>query len=172
MRRRLSKRRLKRQRKFIILGSFVLLLGLSAGYAAFSTNISLNVKGNIKVTPDSCFIVSDNRGGTGTITDYDKSCGTKVKIPSMITYIYQYNFYGSQAKSVKLNEGLKYISSHAFGGGNNYFESIDIPSTVTYIESDTFYHNSNLKVININTAEGSLEEAPWGASGATVNWTN
>lgn len=50
MRRRhgFSRLRVKKQRRVIIILSFVLFLCLSVGYSAFSTDINLNVKGNIK----------------------------------------------------------------------------------------------------------------------------
>ena len=83
-RKRLHRRELKRQRKIIVLSLFTVLLCLSIGYAAFSTNINMSAKGNISTTPSSCFTVSDNGDGTGTITDYDASCGSKVKIPNQI----------------------------------------------------------------------------------------
>ncbi len=40
--------RRKKQKKFLILGSLFLLLFLCVGYAAFSTQLSLRAKGNIK----------------------------------------------------------------------------------------------------------------------------
>lgn len=50
---------------------------MSIGYASFSTNISLSAKGKV-------YKVSDNGDGTVTITDYDKTCGSEVNIPSTI----------------------------------------------------------------------------------------
>ena len=48
MHRRVSRKHLKKQRNFVILSLFVLLLCLSFGYAAFETNINLKAKGNLK----------------------------------------------------------------------------------------------------------------------------
>ena len=42
------KRRKNKQRKILIIGSLSILLFLCVGYAAFSTNLSLTAKGNIK----------------------------------------------------------------------------------------------------------------------------
>ena len=50
--------RRKKQKKLIIIGSMSLLLFLCVGYAAFSTNLSLKAKGNIKERTD--FYVSAN----------------------------------------------------------------------------------------------------------------
>ena len=47
-RRRLHRRETKRQRKIIILSLLTVLLCFSFGYAAFSTNIKMNAKGNLK----------------------------------------------------------------------------------------------------------------------------
>lgn len=46
--RRIGRQRRKKQNKILIIGSLSLLLFLCVGYAAFSTNISLKAKGNIK----------------------------------------------------------------------------------------------------------------------------
>ncbi len=47
--RRLRGRELKKHRKFLIIGIISLICIFSVGYAAFSTNISVNVKGNTKI---------------------------------------------------------------------------------------------------------------------------
>lgn len=46
--RRIGRYRSKKQRKILIIGSLSLLLFLCVGYAAFSTNLSITAKGNIK----------------------------------------------------------------------------------------------------------------------------
>ena len=50
--------RRKKKNKIIIIGSLSLLLCMCVGYAAFSTNLSITAKGNIKERTD--FYVSDN----------------------------------------------------------------------------------------------------------------
>ena len=47
----MRKKKLKKQKRLLIIGTFTLLIFLSVGYAAFSTTISLNAKGNIKELP-------------------------------------------------------------------------------------------------------------------------
>lgn len=49
--RRTRRGRLKRQKNLIIIGSFSVLLFLSVGYAAFSTTVKLNAKGNVHPAP-------------------------------------------------------------------------------------------------------------------------
>ena len=55
---KIGRYRRKKQKKLIIIGSMSLLLFLCVGYAAFSTNLSMNAKGNIKERTD--FYVSAN----------------------------------------------------------------------------------------------------------------
>ena len=47
-RRRLHRRGAKKQKKIIILSLFTILLIMAIGYGAFSTNINLSAKGNLK----------------------------------------------------------------------------------------------------------------------------
>ena len=46
--RRIKNRKNKKQKKVLIIGSLSLLLFLCVGYAAFSTNLTITAKGNIK----------------------------------------------------------------------------------------------------------------------------
>ncbi len=48
----MRKRNIKKQKKAIIIGSLGLVLFLYVGYAAFSTNLNLNAKGNIVILKD------------------------------------------------------------------------------------------------------------------------
>lgn len=70
-RRRLRRRQLKKQKKIIIVSSIVLLFGLSVGYSAFSTQINLNAKGNIKQKPFSIDKLKDKvvTSGDGLYAD-------------------------------------------------------------------------------------------------------
>ena len=68
MKRTFGRYRRKKQKKILIIGSISLLLFLCVGYAAFSTNLSLTAKGNIKDRHD--LYVSSNGSdttGNGTI---------------------------------------------------------------------------------------------------------
>ncbi len=201
-RRKLYRKEAKKQKIILIISLFTVLLCLMVGYSAFSTKVSLNVKGNIGTTPDICFKVSDNGDGTGTIIDYDKNCGTKVKIPSKIngltitkivstegyesdksfnrkdisylwlpdtlTYIGNFAFDGNKLTHIKIPDEVTYIGAHAFQ--NNSFISVTIPSTIKRIGNNIFSQNVALKTINIKRKEGTVGNAPWGATNATVNW--
>ena len=63
----MRKRNIKRQKKTIIIGSLSLLLFLCVWYAAFSTNLNLNVKGNIVILKD-LYVASfgSDTSGNGT----------------------------------------------------------------------------------------------------------
>ena len=72
-------------------------------------------------------------------------------------------------KTLTLNEGLEIISDNAFQ--NNSFTSVTIPSTIKRIGNNIFSQNVALKTISIKRKEGTVGNAPWGATNATVNWT-
>ena len=141
---------IKKYKKVLILSLFVLVISLSIGYAAFNTNINLKTKGNIKVTDESCFTVFDNGDGTGTITDYDTSCGLKVKIPSTInnltiTKIGEAKYNGSiyvgafaykKLEAVIFPDTLEEIGFSSFSSNN--IESIILPDSVKKIDSHAF----------------------------------
>lgn len=48
--------------------------------------------------------------------------------------------------------------------------TINIPSTIQSIGS-TAFENTKITTINIDKPANSISGAPWGATGATVNWT-
>lgn len=133
-RKRLHRREIKRQRKIIILSLFTVLIFLSIGYASFSTNISLSVKGKV-------YKVSDNGDGTVTITNYDKTCGSEVNIPSTIrgltvTRIADGNWNFSCTTG--------FCAYWPFTNKN--ITSITMPDTITYIRGRAFEYNQITKV--------------------------
>ena len=50
--RRTRRKREKYKKKIIVISVFLFLIIMTSGYAAFSTNISLHAKGNIKCHPE------------------------------------------------------------------------------------------------------------------------
>lgn len=114
---------------------------------------------------------------------------TRVVIPNSIESILEYSFYGCD----KLNEvviepavepelgkkgkGLKYIADYAFG--SDELTEITIPASVKTIGRNAFANCPNLRVINIaeypkshvsDLSSDSIENAPWGAPNARVNY--
>ena len=49
--RRIRRKKEKQKKKIIIISAFLFLIIMTSGYAAFSTNITINAKGNIKCNP-------------------------------------------------------------------------------------------------------------------------
>ncbi len=142
MRRKHRRRKYNKQKRIITLSLFIIMVCLSVGYAAFSTNINLSAKGNISRTPSSCFTVSDNGDGTGTITDYDAStCGTKVNIPSKINNL----------TITKIGDGTSTKINGTYDNNDPFtekkIETVIFPDTITYIGVISFFGNKLTKVV-------------------------
>ena len=146
------KRKRKKGLNKVIIISSIFVFCLITAYSAFNTNIKLNAKGNVKVTDENCFTITDNGDGTATIEDYDKSCGTKVKIPSKIngltvTKLADVPIVASTTKgfankditNVWFPDTLTYIGNMQFFADK--ITEIDIPDSVTYIGEQTFSGN-------------------------------
>ena len=158
MRRRQKNRK---QVRMVVGLSICLLLMMSVGYAAFSTNLTLNAKGNILTTPEECFTVTDNGDGTGTITNYDISCGKKVKIPSkinnltitkigdgtLINGVSDGPFTHKKITTVVFPETLTYIGYISFF--DSVLKRITIPSSVREIKSQAFAF-SPIETVELN----------------------
>ncbi len=151
------KRRKNKQTKFIIFASLSLLFILTVGYAAFSTNLNIAAKGNVVVTKEECFTISDNGDGTAAITNYDESCGQKVKIPKTIK--------GLTVTSLADGTGLGAGATGPFTRKN--VTTVILPDTITYIGSIAFFQSkltkinfpSSLKTINFQAfGYAQLEE--------------
>lgn len=156
----------------MVIYTVLLFLGLCVGYAVFSTGIDLSVSGNFKVTADECFSVTDNGAGTGTIDNYDTSCGNKVNIPQSINGLSITKIgdtYGDSSATkvftnkeivkVILPKGLTYIGNYAFYGDK--LKSIDIPSRITHICNFTFY-GTNLSSVTFNEGLWYIGEHAFG----------
>ena len=142
MRKKHRQRKYNKQKRIIIISLFLIITSLSIGYAAFSTGINLNAKGNISTTPSSCFTISDNGDGTGTITNYDvDTCGTKVKIPSKINNLTITKI--GDGTSTKVNGS--YYNTGPFV--QKKIETVIFPGTMTYIGEIAFFGNKLTKVI-------------------------
>lgn len=199
MRKRLTRKaKNKRKKQIIILSTTCLLLVLTVGYAAFSTNLNLKAKGNIQITDPSCFTVSDNGDGTGTIENYNKDCGTKVRVPEIINgltitkladtsgdYEATNVFANKNITNLWLPNTITYIGNWSVF--NNKLTTIDIPEGVTYIGSHAFYRNNltgkldlpnNLKTIgNVafhwnNITEVNIPSSVTTLGGGTFSYNN
>lgn len=134
--RKIRRKREKRNRKIIIISVLVFLLIMTSGYAAFSTNISLHAKANIKEKPqdESCFEYQDNGDGTATINGYHvDTCGTDVNIPSKINNL----------TVTKIGNGSSSVSKSFSNMG---LTSVVIPDSVLRIEDFAFFDNDISKL--------------------------
>ena len=150
--RRKCKRYLKGQKKIIIIVLFIILLGLSFGYSAFSTNINFSAKGNVYKVSDKCYKTSDNGDGTVTITDYDKTCGSEVNIPSVIrgkkvTKIGDKAFQSREITKVVLPNTLTEVGTFAFH--LNKLESLILPASTKIVGNYAFEYN-RIKYLKLN----------------------
>ena len=140
-RKRLHRREIKRQRKIIILSLFTVLLCFSFGYAAFSTNIKMNAKGNVYKVSDKCYTTLDNGDGTVTIADYDKACGSEVNIPATIRGL-------TVTRIADGNWDFSCTTGFCAYGPftNKNITSVTMPDTITYIGDRAFEYNQITKV--------------------------
>lgn len=164
MRRRLDRKEKKRRKKLFVFLCALVICVFSVGYATFSTNFIVSGKGTIVgPQPDSCFTVSDNGDGTGTITNYDETCGLDVWISEKINNLtitkigdakwngstYVGSFSTMNISSVKLPSTLKYIGVAAFY--HNTLENLIIPDGVEMVSSQAFRYNYISELVLPNT---------------------
>ncbi|MCI9586215.1 MAG: leucine-rich repeat protein [Bacilli bacterium] len=131
-------RKQKKQRKIIIVSIISLLFVMTAGYAAFQTNLNIKVKGNVITTSEDCFTILDNTDGTATITNYDASCGDKVKIPNKIR--------GLTVTKIADGTGTGTAATGPFTKKN--ITTVIMPDTITYIGYIAFFQTQikNIKM--------------------------
>lgn len=80
--------------------------------------------------------------------------------------------YCSSLKSISMPKIEILSNDNSYWGIFNYCEmtTINIPSTIQSIGKNAF-ESSKITTINIDKPADSISGAPWGATGATVNWT-
>lgn len=125
--RKLRGRKLKRQKQLVILSLIVLMVFFTTGYAAFSTKIKLNAKGNIK----SYKLTLDPNGGILDVTSKRVTKGKtygELPTPTREGYI----FKGWNGKNL-----LK-IEDHNVTI-NNYYYKDEIPTPKYILKQNTNY---------------------------------
>ena len=94
--------------------------------------------------------------------------GLKTAVINISGDILQSAFAGcTSLENITLGEGVTEILDNAFS--SSVATTIDIPSTVTSMSTNALA-GAAFETINVHKTEGSLSGAPWGATGATVNW--
>lgn len=93
-----------------------------------------------------------------------------IMLPQNLEGINNYTFSNcSSLSSMTLPPKLIKIGYNAFQGCTNLIK-VSFLSTPTSIDSTAFNNCSNLTVINVPWAENAVENAPWGATNATINY--
>ena len=95
---------------------------------------------------------------------------TEIDIPEGTTKLVYSCFAGcSTLARVGLPSTLKSIGIHSFRNCSS-LTSIDIPASVTSIDTQAF-NGSGITQITVHKVQDSISGAPWGATNATVIWT-
>ncbi len=97
-----------------------------------------------------------------------------ITIPNSVTSLGGYCFSNmTTLKEVTFEEPCQIasLSNYCFQNCLSLLE-IEIPSSVTSIDSTTFELCTNLTTITINKPTDSIAGAPWGATNATVVWNS
>ena len=92
------------------------------------------------------------------------------EIPPLVTKISDYTFsYCNKLAITRIPSGVLNIFQYAFQGCSG-LSTITFEGTPTFIHSNAFSQCTNLTTINVPWAEGDVENAPWGATNATINY--
>mgnify|MGYP001125412681 FL=1 len=93
----------------------------------------------------------------------------KKEFPETITEISGEGFYYNNVESLKLPNKLKEIGEFAFYH-YSALKSINIPASVNTIDSTAFMDCNNLTRIYISKPKGTIQNEPWGAVNAKIEW--
>lgn len=101
---------------------------------------------------------------------YEQSFLTSSSLPEGLTSIDVYAFRNCTSLALtSLPESLTSICASAFSYCTS-LTSITFKGTQTDINSSAFYGCTNLIDIKVPWAEGSIDDAPWGATNATITY--
>lgn len=141
------------------------LLEIGSGGNVNATNVLRNMTADNKVD----IVIPDS--ATYMITQAFSDCPAlrSIVIPEGFTSLSNGAFSNCPSlTNVTLPSSLTTINPSSFY--NTGLKSINIPSNVTGISPSAFENCAALTTININKPKDSIEDAPWGATNATVNW--
>ena len=175
----------------VLSGVYAITDGIEITQSGVDVNVSdmliddKSVPSTIRVnTPSTGELI---RGSVNEITEgYFRSSDG-----SYIDSIDTYAFYYKYIEKVELPEGISNINGYAFANCR-FLQEIQIPKSVEVIRLDCFRDSglrsvtfkgtpslldqnafggcSDLTTINVPWSEGEVENAPWGATNATINY--
>jgi len=96
---------------------------------------------------------------------------SSITLSNSITELTDTLFYGCTALTgITIPNTVNKIGYWSFGGCTGLI-SIEIPASVTVIDSSAFSSCTNLKTITVHNASGVIQNAPWGATNASIIYT-
>ena len=123
------------------------------------------------IQEDSCKVeykFKDHNYGIDSIRNYTSNIKKK-EFPETITKISGENFHYNNLESLKLPNKLKELGDCAFRDCRA-LKSIIIPASVNTIDSTAFMDCNNLTRIYISKPKGTIQNAPWYAFNAKIEW--
>ena len=160
--RRVGRYRRKKQKKILIIGSLSILLFLCVGYAAFSTNLSITAKGNIKKTPITCESLKNQvvTSGDGLYKDTYEEERYIYKGANPNNYLI-FNNEMWRILSIESDNSLKIIRDELL---DNVEYDTSAGCSVVYLQ--------NKKLKNKNYVNNIIFLAPSPSAGGCVYWDN
>lgn len=93
----------------------------------------------------------------------------KVELPEGISNINGYAFANCHTlKEIQIPKSVEAIRSNCFSGSG--LRSVTFKGTPSILDPNAFYGCFNLTTINVPWSENEVENAPWGATKATINY--
>ena len=115
--------------------------------------------------------IGEIQSGGGSDEEFIKTVersATEITLPSKLTKIRKYAFYSySTLNSIEIPGTVTIIGSNAFYSCTG-LEDVTFKGTPTSIDSTAFTNCTNLTIIRVPWSEGEVENAPWGATSATL----
>lgn len=144
--------------------------------AFFHCNIkSLTIPDNVKRIEDSAFelcgIETLMIGSGVTMIGDDAFSNCRLEnliIPDNVTEIGWNAFEYNSLKTVTIGNGVTKLERNTFA--YNPLTTVTLGSGITKMDDFVFYKCEKLTTINVPWAEGAVENAPWGATNATINY--
>jgi hypothetical protein len=100
---------------------------------------------------------------------YDCDALTSINIPNTVTYLGDFCFYRTALTELDIPASVNKIGKQIVYNASS-LTKITFRGTPTTVHTTAFQNANNLKTINVPWAEGTVANAPWGATKATINY--